>query len=603
MIVLKSREMLTNHYRKVYVDDCDHKAVLCFNLITSTNCDKPVCRLNGSHLLLHKFIVQRMNKKAFYGFHDGNPFNCIRSNLIVSTWKAKAADKWKIKYKDKLRCSNCKCYISIESLNAHRIYRHLKTGVISCSSKCRILGNTYRKSVPKWIKRNNGKLKCEKCGSFPVYLFQSDYFYFKNKKHFHCLICREKPNSKKHKLYKYIQKNVRYCQCEKCRKLGDCFKTQIYYDDKLSFRSIEKMMVKNLDMKYCFNYLPHHGPRCGKIFRCLDVCKRCGKNFWYTKKGKKTHFLLGYCSGLCCGYCRTNKSSRFKRVEALIESIKEGTLSVPKHFEKGKFKFLRPRFPRWCSICRKTDYVLPRRMLTRRLPLCNSCRELSEKRLCFCGWIKGAGVSRCRKHGLHLQKKARIIKEIKKMKEKLNKEQVVNRLIDRIHSYITKWKTCEAEALIGIMELERLEAHKIMPVYRTFAELIEGEFGWTEVKYKSAKNMFEIYNIDRYKEYGRETLQCISRLDQEAQKKLFSKISQYQIQKNGKIPGYGLVNRWVRDEAGKMFEKKPPNRIVDIKSKYVSLLEENRKLRQKVNELEVEIAKLNIFLQKNRKLA
>lgn len=181
---------------------------------------------------------------------------------------------------------------------------------------------------------------------------------------------------------------------------------------------------------------------------------------------------------------------------------------------------------------------------------------------------------------------------------RMTKKQAVQKLITQVHKYITRWKDAEAEITIGLIELEKLKGHEAMDAYSSFSELIEGEFGWTEIRFESAKAMLKKFGATKLKEYGRETLVAISRAKTKQQeKKIFDRINEYKLKKGGKVPGYRAVNRWVNDVMGKVRDTGTPEKVVDIKKKYIETLEQNKKLHQQVVELQSEIARLNNFIR------
>ena len=183
------------------------------------------------------------------------------------------------------------------------------------------------------------------------------------------------------------------------------------------------------------------------------------------------------------------------------------------------------------------------------------------------------------------------------IKETRTKKEAIEKLITKIHQYISRWKDAEAEICVGLIELQKLQPETVLTAYKTFSELLEGEFGWTELKYNSAKSMMLTFGMERYKEYGRSTLQALCRLESEVDKgHVFDKINEYKRIKGGKVPTYQTVNKWVNEISGKLRENGTPEKVVDIKSKYLKTLEENRSLREQINLLEMEIARLNNLL-------
>ncbi len=181
---------------------------------------------------------------------------------------------------------------------------------------------------------------------------------------------------------------------------------------------------------------------------------------------------------------------------------------------------------------------------------------------------------------------------------KLTKKQAVQKLITQINKYIKRWKDAEAEITIGLIELEKLNAHEAIDIYSTFAEMIEGEFGWTEIRFRSAKAMMKQFGATLLKEYGRETLVAISRTGtKNQQKKVFDRINEYKLKKGGKVPSYRSVNKWVNDVMGTVPDNGTPTKVVDIKKKYLETLEQNKSLHHQVVELQSEVARLNNFIR------
>lgn len=184
--------------------------------------------------------------------------------------------------------------------------------------------------------------------------------------------------------------------------------------------------------------------------------------------------------------------------------------------------------------------------------------------------------------------------------EKMDQKTVVRKIIGRIQDYVKTWKNSEAEICIGIIELEKLEAHRHYGNYASFAELMEGEFGWSELYFARSKKLLEVFGPVIYREYGRDLLTPMLRLDFENDRtKVFDRINEYKLRKNNRLPSYGVVNSWVNEVSGQINHNNPPEKIVDIKSRYIKVLEENKLLKDRVNHLEQEIARLNVFI-KNR---
>ena len=182
------------------------------------------------------------------------------------------------------------------------------------------------------------------------------------------------------------------------------------------------------------------------------------------------------------------------------------------------------------------------------------------------------------------------------LEKTMEQKEVVKILLGKIHLIIQKQKDNDAELVMCLVELEKLEAQKFIAVYNTFDELIEGEFGWSELKFRSAKSMLLTYGAEQFREYGREVLQCVSRLNDAGQSEIFSQLRQYKFKKN-KVPGYGAVSTWVRNIGGKFTENGTGGKVVDIKKKYLEALEEIKSLNTLIREQGEEIAQLNVFIK------
>ena len=179
---------------------------------------------------------------------------------------------------------------------------------------------------------------------------------------------------------------------------------------------------------------------------------------------------------------------------------------------------------------------------------------------------------------------------------------VVSELVNKVHQLISYRKKNEVDLVMCLVELEKLEPYNYIEPYNTYGEVIEGEFGWSEIKYKNAKNMLLSYGAERYREYGKDVLQCMSRLNESGQSEVFAQLSRYKLRKN-RVPAYGTVASWVRGISGKFQDKEQGSRVVDIKKKYLEALEEIRNLNKMIREQGEEIARLNIFMKGTKKKA
>lgn len=350
------------------------------------------------------------------------------------------------------------------------------------------------------------------------------------------------------------------------------------------------------------------------------ICKICGKKFLYKKN------LIMHSIPVCSVKCRNvavpkkpvernreyaKTASKKKRIKTILDHIGSGLLRQ----SKRGLLIAKPHYPKWCVACGKTVYVPVSEMYKRNVLLCKECAPLGQKRLCFCGQPRRIGNGKHKTKTRYCEKHYRFENRMgdlyrprkdgrpmnKEQIKKLSKKEIVAEIIAKVHKVIKKWKNAEAEITVGIMELEKLNAHKHVSGYNTFLELVEAEFGWTEMKYSSAKRCVEMFGVQYMKEYGREALVCISRLPEEKREKVFTRIQEYKTKKSGKQPSYTLVNNWVNKESSTVKERGASTKLVDIKKRYVQLLEENNELRKTVARQTEEIARLNLLLKKHLK--
>lgn len=373
--------------------------------------------------------------------------------------------------------------------------------------------------------------------------------------------------------YEKLFKLKVYCQCRLCKPKGECRETRIDLS-QYTARDFGKNphIVKN-KLKY----------KKGHLKRKLNVKV-------VEKKGRKpSKKILKLLTG----------EVDFKIKLKYSMGQPEGTSKV--------------YVPAYCKGCGKTKFETVHQLWERRnrkgketQMLCKACGPLGQKRkFCFCGLErkevsknvrKKGGGKFCKHHTYTNKKYKQVTREIKMLVEGMPQKEAVKVMIEKVHLILEKQRDNETELVMCLVELEKLEAEKHVEVYSTFGELIEGEFGWTEIKFKSAKNMLLSYGAERFREYGRETLQCLSRLDETGRADVFHKLQDYKAKRN-KVPTYGTVSGWVREACGKVQEKQTGPKVVNIKKKYLEALEEIKNLNKMLREQSEEIARLNVYIK------
>lgn len=513
---------------------------------------------------------------------------------------------WWEQHKHEINCRGCNNLVTRKP-KPKILYNFMtgRTKSLVCSENCRIGfvggGRRPKKLWEMWVEKNCGKIFCHRCSKL-IKLTKGSYDTYRTKGRIGC------QHGCKISKYDYLRKQKLYCTCRKCQKKGKTEQTRIKLEDFTT-----KQINNFADGKYR-KFVSGH-----KWTVEQKTCKYCKTKFKVINKIHKLH-KHSICSIKCrMKYAPTKKKTyelsleyKFKQKLKFIKY----KLEMGHTYDVKTGRFTRKvLYPKWCACCFSVSYAKPSNLIlknaksgkSRRLLLCKPCAPLAQKRLCFCGMPKRkksrwANRRFCQIHSRDSFSLSEYRKGIGEMKDNKNKKQVVVEIMELIHKQTKRLKDTEAEILIGLIELQKLNAHKVVKTYSTFLELIDGEYNWSEVKFRSAKIVLEEYGIHKYKEYGRESLQCLSRLESIADReRVFDKMNDYKLKRGGKVPSYRSVSIWVRKFVSQIPDQGSPQKISDLKAKYIRVLEENQGLREQVNMLEIEIAKLNRLLQTSGK--
>jgi hypothetical protein len=342
--------------------------------------------------------------------------------------------------------------------------------------------------------------------------------------------------------------------------------------------------------------------------KTLFFCPWCGKSHFKYVRHNATNIAVPsrFCSSACYEkYFMPDsvvKRRRERYVREKIDRIRRGDSGVEYYVDRHKrfAKAHRPLYPCWCVACGAVRFVTASNLIRRTIQICERCASFQFVRLCFCGLPNVLRRGSCGFHGNSKRLFWDFTGRVKKMTATMDREHVVQLLVKKVHAYAKRWREAEFEICVGLLELEKLKAHECFKAYSTFSELMEGEFGRSEIRYRSAVSMLKKFGADIFKTYGRETLQSITRIEDEGeQKKVFNQVTDFRNRRNGKMPSTGTVNKWVQDALGKVKEGVTPQRLVDVKKRYIELLEENRKLQITVSQLRADIIRLNRLLHEN----
>jgi len=488
--------------------------------------------------------------------------------------------------------------------------RFRKSGTVFCSKKCSMSWPRMGKGfVSKWVEENQNKHKCQVCQKFIKIAPSHRNGIPKTCGQKACVsnFMKTRQPSK----YEAVLKRLVYCQCPECKILGECEETKI----DLSVYTSRQLSHNPKRVGRKLTYKSGHNEFGVTVYK---NCIVCGIKYLVSKQ-RRLH-VAGVC-GKVCGWKIGLRKERIKRKPLLnkkISNLLNGEVDIVTKIKysmgQPNGKIVKVYVPLYCKGCGKTKFVTPSVLYHRRIKkngnesqmLCMWCAPLGQKRsFCWCGLerrkvtknLRKKGMGKFCKHHAYVNKRyKRITKELKMLVKGMSQKEVVKVLVEKIHLILAKQRDNETELTMCLIELEKLDAEKYFDVYSTFGELIEGEFGWTEIKFKSAKNMMLSYGAERFREYGRETLQCLSRLNDKSQGDLFLKLQEYKMKRN-KSPSYGTAATWVREAGGKVHDNETGSKVVNIKKKYLEALEEIKNLNKIVREQSEEIARLNVYIK------